>query len=373
MCNFNIKVFAKVLAHPSCIVGVCIFLFCCSCENRGVVQNDTESYLKPLDTLFFNYSSNTDKSGSEYLDNRYGYRIVGLPDGSFKYYSIDSDNQFHEFDFKTSTHTYSENRFQGEIDAYLIDTTEVYLLSGNWLYVLDYQLTIIDSFFYSTPHVPHEKYGIDFSLESGSNLYRVDDYFVLLYYVVDELEDGTGLYRNTDSLFYFFNADTAFFTGRGCAERDTAFQYFRYPCIAVNNGFIFHSPKMLNCIAKSDENSTILSRKIDTVRKNYLSFRHSDQYQMSKLKRYRFSSDYNRELVIDQGRMFLFTQIPEKIYYKENVRKYEHIFQLNEFDENLVLKKTSYIKHDSYSFSYLNDDTLYLFNKFKNRAVLYEL
>ncbi len=361
--------------HPNFIIGVLfssVFILV-GCNEDKELSNDKMIFLTPVDSLNFNYASDSwKKSNPDYSENRYGYAIFLDTNDAFCYVSIDSDNQLHKFNFKTNIHSYSEKICTEKIEAYKLDSTSIYLLYNNTFYIKNYQLKTIDSFKYQSPII-NKKHAIDFSVENSANLFKVKDYFALMYYVVDEMPDGTNLYRNSDYLFYFFNRDTAFFASKGCQELDTSFQYFRYPAITSDSEYLYHSPRVMNCISKSNNVSTIINSKIDTIRKNYLSINHSDQYKISKLKKYRFSTDYNRDLILSGKYLYLIKEILDKIYYKDNVRKYEHVLEIKKFDKQLKHIRTFYIQDKIYSFAYIKEEKLYLFDIYKNKALIYDL
>lgn len=360
--------------HPSFIVGVLLLSIMttmgCNENQEGI---NKRVFLMPIDSLVFNYSSDSrQKSNPDYAENRFGYAIFRDTSHHFRYFSIDSENQLHTFDFGTNSHSYSEKIVEGNIQAYLLDSLSLKIIVDNIFYIKDYQLKTIDSFKF-TPPTFEKKHGIDFSVENSSNLFKVRDYFVLMYYIIDELPDGTNIYRNSNELFYFFNRDTAFFSGKGCQELDNSFQYFRYPAIASDHEHLYHTPRVLNCISKSNHIATVLNSKVDTNRANYLSINHYDQYEISKLKKYRFSTDYNRDLILSDKHLYLIKEIPEKIYYKDNVRMYQHILEIKKFDKQLKSLKTFYIQDKFYSFAYILDEKLYLFNIQQNKAFIYDL
>lgn len=363
------------LIHPNLLIGVLfssIFILT-GCEVEKDLSSEDIHFLAPTDSLNFNYSSDSWKTfNPDYSEKRYGYSIFLDSNKTFNYVSIDSDNQLHKFNFDSNTHSYSKKICNGKINAYKLDSTLIYLLYDNTLYIKDYQLKTVDSFRYQSPII-NKQHAIDFSVENNANLFKVKDYFVLMYYVVDEMADGTNLYRNSDYLFYFFNRDTTFFASKGCKGLDTTFQYFRYPAISSDSEYLYHTPRVMNCISKSNSDSTILNSKIDTIRKNYLSINHSDQYEISKLKKYRFSTDYNRDLILSGSFIYLIKEIPYKIYYENNVRTYEHILELKKFDKQLKHTKTFYIQDKIYSFAYIGEGKLFLFDINKNKALSYEI
>lgn len=361
--------------HPVFLIGVLflsVFLLI-GCDESKELSTENKILLTPIDSLIYDYSSDTQKiTNPDYSENRYGYYIFLDSNEQFIYLSINSDNQLHKFNFDSNVHSYSEKICNSNIDAYMIDSSNIYLLYNNIFYIKNHQLKTIDSFTYESPNLS-QKHAIDFSVENNANLFRIKDYFALMYYVVDEMPDGTNLYRNSDELFYFFNRDTAFFASKGCNELNTSFQYFRYPAIISDNEFLYHTPRVMNCLSKSNSVSTFQNSKIDGVGKNYLTINHSDQYEISKLKKYRFSTDYNRDLILSGSFIYLIKEIPDKIYYEKNVRTYEHVLEIKKFDKKLKHIKTSYIKDKIYSFAFVKEGNLYLFDINRNKALIYEI
>jgi len=361
--------------HLNLMVGVLFLSFIFfSCHSSGNRPDNEFTYVLPVDSFTFDYKSKTRKSlSSKYSENRYGRKIVRDKDGTLKYLSIDSDKQLHQFLFKSNSHTYSEKICNKEIDGYMIDSSLIYLLYDSTFYIKDFNLSTIDSFKFRPPSLT-QKHGIDFSGENGSNLFRFKEYFFLMYYVIDKLKDGDEIYRNSDYLFYFFNKDTAFFASKGCEELQETFQYFRYPSVANNNKYIFHAPKVLNCISKSNEERTKINASIDSTQNhNYLKINHSDQFVISRLKKYRFSTDYNKNILLTDKYVLLLKEIPERIYLEENVRKYDIVLQIDKFDLDLNFIKSFYIKDKSYSEAYVEKDSLYLFKLNKNKTFVYEI
>jgi hypothetical protein len=366
------------LKKPNFLIGllftpIFIFLSCKEGSHESESSDQNLTYLAPVDSVDFAYSSPSWKRNtSNYLENRYGQNLYLTSDKKFLYASINSDNELHAFNSKTNEHTYSKQICSGRIDAFKIDSSLMYLLYNNMFYVKDHQLKTIDSFVY-TPPVINQKHSIDFSIENNSNLFKIKNYFVLLYYVVDEKPDDTEIYRNTEYLFYFFNRDTAFFANKQCQELSSSFQYFRYPVVASNDEYLYHTPRVMNCISKSSENKTLIHALIDTVKSNYLAIKPNDQYEISRLKKYRFSSDYNRDILLSNNCIYLIKEIPAKIYYKDNVRMYETVLELKKFDKQFNLVKSTYIKDHIYSYALIEGNKLLLFNFFKNKYFTYEI
>jgi len=370
------------IKHPNFLIGVLfvslLFLFGCNeVKKTGNELNflkEEKSFLAPFDSLSYNYSSDSWKGKlANYSENRYGQMLTLDSGNNFCYLSIDTDNELHRFNFSTNEHSYSSKICNSTIQAYKIDSSLIYLLYDDILFIKNFQLNTIDSFSYKHP-VIDQQHGIDFTLENNSNLFKMKDYFALMYYVVDELPDGSGLFKNSENLFYFFNKDTSFFSGEGCEKlQDSVFQYFRYPTVTNDNGSIYHAPRVLNCISKTSEVSTIINSEIDAKTNNYLTINHLDQYEISKLKKYRFSTDYNREIINSGAYIYLIKETPDKIYYENGVRKYKHSLELRKFDMELNFIKTYYIQNKFYSFTYIDNDKLYLFDIYNNNAIIYEL
>ena len=364
--KFNLK-------QPNFLIGLLFAIFSIQIGCKEKAENDQRSYLTPIDSLNFNYTSDSWRGDrSDYLEYRFGRNMFNDSNKTFLYISIDSDNRLHTFNFNTNTHTYSKQICNSKIDAFKIDRSFIYLLYDSIFYVKDYQLNTIDSFVYNPPNIS-QKHDIDFSVENNSNLFKIKDYFVLMYYVIDEKPDGTNIYRNTDSLFYYFNRDTAFFANKTCPEADTTFQYFRYPVVANDFEYLYHTPRVMNCISKSIELKTLINTSIDTLKNNYLTLKHEDQYEISKLKTYRFSTHYNRDIIASKNYIYLIKEIPSKIYYVNNVRTYDHLLELKKFDKHLNIINTFYIKDKVYSYAFIEGNKLYLFNFNKSKCLKYEI
>lgn len=347
-----------------------------SCTNHvdnTVNVNDNLTFLLPKDSMFFDYSNETRKNTDlDYFESRYGYYVSIDENNNFVYLSIDSDNQLHKFESKTNTHSYTKKIWSDKIDAYKIDNEQVYLLYNDVFHIKNYQLQTLDSFPYKSPSI-NQRHSIDFSGENNSNLFKVGDYYALMYYVVDDMPDGSSLYRNHEKLFYFFNRDTAFFGGNDCIEFKNSFQYFRFPAITSDNQSIFHAPRVLNCISKTNHTSTKINSKIDYEENNYLSFEHSDQYEISKLKNYRLGSHYNRDLLVSGDNIYLIREIPQKIYFEEGVKKYKHIIEIRKYDKELNHIESYYIENNVYSLISIKNGRVFLFDFEKNKTLIYEL
>lgn len=352
------------------IIGVLLAIFFFSCSNESFDEEKYELllddiiYLKPVDSLFFDFDSETrdlvNYYDNNYVENRYGYHLFVDSNEIFNYVSIDSYNRLHIFNFKTYVHSYSEPICNCNIDAYKIDSEYLYVLCDSIFYIKDYNLKTLDYFSYKTPYL-EEINSIDFSVENESNLYKINEYFVVMYYVVNEIEDGSKLYSNTNKLFYFFNRDTSFFASEGCKEHLSSFHYFRFPAVASDGEYLYHTHRVMNCISKSNEIATIINAEIEE-NDNYLSLEFSDQYEMSKLKKYRYSTDYNRNLYFSNEFVYLIKEIPVKIYYEDDIRKYELALKVIKFDKELTKIHTAYISERIYSFAYISDEKLFLFN-----------
>lgn len=361
------------LQQPNYSIGLLFIILAIQTGCKENINTDQKSYLSPVDSLAFNYTSASWRGNDpNYSDYRFGKHMFIDSSRTFVYVTIDSDKQLHTYNFKTSMHTYSKQICSSNIDAFKIDSSLVYLVFDGTFYVKDYQLNTIDSFPYASPNIT-QKHDIDFSIENNSNLFRIGNYYALMYYVVDEKPDGTNLYRNSDRLFYYFNRDTAFFANKTCPEADTTFQYFRYPAVTNDSEHIYHAPRVLNCISRSNWDGTSINTSIDTSKNNYLTIRADEQYEISKLRTYRFSTDYNRDLIASGNYIYLIKEFPNKIYYENNVRTYDHILEVKKFDKQLKVIKTFYIKDNSYSFAFIEDNKLYLFNLDKNKCLVYEI
>lgn len=369
---------AKFLKYPNYLIGVLlftVFFIGCDRENQDkVIYQEKFDYLSPIDSISFNYVLNLPKERNEeiYPDNRYGQNIHLDSNGCFIYTNINSLNELHTFNFCTNEHTFSETICNYRIDAFKIDSSRIYLLYNDTFYIKDYNLNTLDSFKFSSPTF-NQKNRIDFTIENNSNLYKIKDYFALMYYVVDIEEDNSETYRNTDSLFYFFNRDTSYFAIRGCEESHVDFQYFRYPAIISDSDYLYHVHRTVNCISKSNEKSTIINKPIESTKNNYLNISNEDQYQISKLKKYRFSSDYNREILNYENYIFLIKEIPSKIYLEDDIINYNHILQIRKFDKQLNDIGNYYIKDNSMSYSFIKKGQLLIFSFTKQKYYIYEM
>jgi len=327
------------------------------------------AYDLPVDSGSFNYD---DRSGNEtdrdYVENRFGRGIFKV-NNHFVYKSIDSENRLHSFDFSTNTHSYSKKICNSKIDGFKIENERIYLLYDSIFFVKDHLLNTIDSFPFPSPIIDG-KHSIDFSMENGSNIIKNKDFFGVVYYQVDPI---SGNYGNTEKIFYLFNKDTAFFVGQNCQEVDTTFQYFRYPCVAEEEQFIYFSPKIGNCISRVGVQGNEISAKIDSSSSRYLTLNSEDQYQISRLKKYRLSSDYNRRIILSNDYVFLLKEFKKRSYVKDNIMQYERDLILKKFDKNLNAKGSIYIKNTPFSNIYLEGNTLYLFSFLKQKFYVYEV
>lgn len=327
------------------------------------------SYVSAIDSVSFNYESESWKgSNSDYNDYRYGQNIFVDSSKSFRYVSINSENELHFFDFHTNEHSYSKPICNDKIDAYKIDSSLIYLLYNNIFYVKDYQLKTLDSFVYKQPNIRYQ-HDIDFSIENSSNLFKIKQYFVLMYYVIDK----TGEYRNTKYLFHYFNKEVSFFANKMCDELDTSFQYFRFPAVTSDNNFLYHTPRVLNCVSKSNELKTVKHVAIDTAKNNYLSLDHEDQYHISRLKKYRFSTDYNKDLICSGDNVYLLKEFTKEKSFKNGIQVYKHNLELIKFDKKLNKLKSIYIKENLYDYALIFNKRLYLFNFQKNKYYIYDI
>ena len=120
------------------IIGVLLAIFFFSCSNESFDEEKYELllddiiYLKPVDSLFFDFDSETrdlvNYYDNNYVENRYGYHLFVDSNEIFNYVSIDSYNRLHIFNFKTYVHSYSEPICNCNIDAYKIDSEYLYVL-----------------------------------------------------------------------------------------------------------------------------------------------------------------------------------------------------------------------------------------------------
>lgn len=351
-----------------------LFFIVNSCtEKRNENSNKTKiksiTYLIPIDSVDFDYNSTSWKGDSlNYYDNRYGYSLFQNADNTFKLVSINSNNELHHFDFKSNLHTYSKPFCKNELLAFSIDSSHINVLYNDTFYVKDYQLKNVDKFPFPKPNIQRE-HGIDFSIENNSNLFKVGNYFAIMYYIVDEKEE----YRSTKYLFYYFNRDKAFFSNKMCQELENSFQYFRYPVVVSDEKFIYHAPRIMNCISKSNSSLTVKHNRIDENKNGYLKLNTEDQYQISKLKRYRFTSFYNKSLIHSGENTYLIREFLHDSHNKKGIKNYNHDIELIVFNKNLEKQKSLFIKDNAYSFTFIKDGKLYLFNIQKNKYYIYEI
>lgn len=166
----------------------------------------------------------------------------------FWYVVINVNWEFYLYDFVMNVYIYFKLVCYGDIDVYVFDLFYIYFICDNFFYIKDFVLKIIDLFFY-WKFVIKWKYNIDFSIENLVNLFKVKDYFVVMYYVVDEIDE----YWNMKYLFYYFNCNIVFFVDKMCSEFDILFQYFCYLVVVVGDGFIYYFLRVMNCVLKFDE------------------------------------------------------------------------------------------------------------------------
>ncbi|MDR9399715.1 hypothetical protein [Salibacter sp.] len=374
--ELNFKVFNIDFMQPKYLFGLffIIALVLIGCNNYDEnIHKDEISYIIPIDSIEFNYNLDSleNKNDKGYKLNLYGQHITVLPNQDFRYTSITSQNELHTFYSSTNRHVFSDPVLKSKIDAYKVDSSYLYLLSNNTLYKKDHKLNTVDSFKFITPTI-NKKHGVDFSLQNNSNLFKIKDYFILLYYVVERNTDNSSVYKNTNPIFYYFNRDTSYFAGSGC-KSDSTYQYFRYPAIAADSNFLYHAPRVLNCISKSNEFKTLLTAPIDTLNGNYLTINYDDQYQISKLKRYRFTTDYNKDIIVTKSNLFLLKEYASKIFYRNNIRNYNRNIELKKFDKKLNLIKTYHIKNNKYSYALIKKGKLYLLSLRNNKCYIYEI
>lgn len=369
-------ILCNLMKQPKRNFGLLLFLIVLftRCEDSEVkikksnIQKNDLKFATPTDSVVFNYNSKSwKKSNYEYIENLYGQNIFRDLNNHIIYASINSLNELHTFDFNTNKHHYSKQITKNKIDAFLIENDCINILVDNNLIVKDFKLRTIDSFAFKTPIIKLEN-GIDFSLENKSNLFKVNNYYVIMYYIVDH-----NIYRNSKKLFYYFNRDTSFFNNQMCDELEHSFQYFRYPAICSDGGYLIHSPRVLNCISKSNESKTLIHKNISTNNNIYLKINHEDQYEISKLKKYRFRTYYNKELLWDKTNYYLIQEFPSNITYVKNIPTYKHSLKLIKFDSRLKRIKSIVIKDNVYNALLINEGMLYLFNFKKNRYYRYEI
>ncbi|WP_457618657.1 hypothetical protein [Lutibacter sp.] len=357
-------------------IGLLLILFFTlnSCTEKGKENSfktkvSSIKYLTPIDSVDFVYKSPSWKGDSvNYYDNRYGYSLFLNMNNTFELVSINSNNELHRFNFKSNLHSYSKPICKNEILAFSIDSNYLSLLYNDTLYVKDFQLKNIDKFPFPKPNIQRE-HGIDFSIENNSNLFKINNYYVIMYYIVDE----KGEYRSTKYLFYYFNKEEAFFSNKMCEELEKSFQYFRYPAIVTDNNFIYHAPRIMNCISKSNSSSTVKHNRIDEKKDGYLKLNPEDQYQISKLKKYRFTSFYNKCIMSSGENIYLLREFLYNSYFEKGVKKYNHDIELIVFNKNLEKQKSYFIKDNAYSFTFIKNNKLYFFNLNKNKYYSYEI
>lgn len=336
---------------------------------KNKIQNIELTFATPVDSVRFDYNvKSVKKSNFEYIENLNGQHVFRDAKKHIIYATINSLNELHTFDFTTNKHHYSNQITKKKIDAFLIENNCVNILAGNYLYVKDFSLKTIDSFAFKSPNIKQE-HGIDFSIENRSNLYKVNNLYVLMYYIVDK----NNVYRNSKKLFYYFNRDTSFFNNKMCNELENSFQYFRYPAISGDGKYLIHSPRVLNCISKSNNVSTIIHKKISSNDNVYLKINHDDQYEISKLKKYRFNTYYNKEILCSNENYFLLQEFPSKITYTRNIPTYKHSLKIIKYDNQLNELNSILIKDNLYNAMLVDGNFLYVFNLKKNKYYIYEI
>lgn len=372
--NFKFILLFNKFIHPFFLLG-CIFVFSqCELTQTTNVNNKIEKkkFINPIDSISFNYKLDEEFSDI-YYDERYGKIILIDSTNGFIFKSINSNNQLHEFDFKANKHSFSKSITNNSIKAYKLDTNLFYLLVDSIFYIKDYDLKTIDSFVYHPPVIIN-RHDIDFSIEDKSNLFKIKDFFVTIYYEVDKTQKGDDLYKNTDELFYFFNKDTSFFYGKNCLnENDTLFQYYRFPNVVSDNNYLYHTPKILNCISKTGAKSTMISKQIDSLKNNYLSLNYEDQFEISKLKKYRFTTYYNKELITNNNYLYLLREVLDSVYYVKGIREYNRSIEIIKFDKNLNKLNSFYVKIQYYNYALVINDKIYFFNFDKNIIYVYKI
>ncbi|MDR0801172.1 hypothetical protein [Fluviicola sp.] len=339
-------------------------------NNKGAISGIP--YISAIDSVSFNYQSPSWKGGGhDYSDDQFGRYISVDSNNHFRYISINSYNELHTYDFSTHVHTYSRPVCKAKIEAFKIDSSLIYLLYNDTLFVKDFQLNTVDSFTYKRPNIL-QKHGIDYDSENSSNLFKVNNYYVLMYFVVYKIGDHEE-YRNSKYLFHYFNKDTSFFANKVCNELDTSSIYFRYPAVTSDGQFLYHAPRMKNCISKSNELKTLLHVSIDKTKNNYLPFHHGDQFQISVLKKLRFSSDYNKDILISGNHVILLREFLKESYYKNNIQNYNLDTEIIIFNKDLKKIRSYFIKDNGDFYSLVKNNKLYLFNVFRNKYYVYEI
>lgn len=345
-----------------------------SCNQISERSSGSESgqinFVTPVDSGGFEFSSPSLKTEDvNYSDNRYGSEFFIDKTGNLAYFSIDSEKEIHRYNIGGSEHSYSEKIIEGEIEGFRIEDSTIYILADSIFYVKNHGLQTLDSFNYLPPKIEN-KYGIDFSTEVGFNLFKVQDFYGIIYYEVDS---ETGVYGTTDSLFYLFNADTAFFTGHLCPSIATSFQYFRYPCLDVDNEFIYHAPKVGNCISKTRIGGETLTKSITDDSNRYLDLKVEDQYQISLLKKYRYTTDYNRKIMVNDDNIFLVKEFLIDAYQENKITKYNRGIEVVKFDKDLSLVKTYRLDVPSFSHAVLDGNKLIILSLYREKFYVYEV
>ena len=129
----------------------------------------------------------------------------------------------------------------------------------------------------------------------------------------------------------------------------------------------------MNCISKSNSSLTVKHNRIDENKNGYLKLNPEDQYQISKLKKYRFTSFYNKSLIHSGENTYLIREFLHDSHYKKGIKNYNHDIELIVFNKNLEKQKSLFIKDNAYSFTFIKEGKLYLFNIQKNKYYIYEI
>lgn len=363
------------MSHGLFICFIFLIMGCDSNENEVILDRNISSkyFLEPIDSVKFH--SNFDSLRSEnksFLDHRYGYSILMDSNNLFNLTSINSNNEVVRYNFNSGNITNFGKTTNFDIEAFKIDKDEILLMYNDSLHVVDFELSSIKSIRFPKANIKR-KHDIDFSMENRSNVFEYKNNYFLLYYIVNENNEGEEIYANTDPLLYFFDADTSYFTGS--LENDTMFlfQYFRYPVINTDSSYIYFSSRVSNSLTMADENGNIKTIQIDETDNKYLPFEYRDQYQISKIKKYRFSSAYNKEILINSKHLFLIREIPTKIYINEGIKEYETKLEVIVYDKELNRLKNFFIDKSSYSYITLKEEKLYLFNLLKQKYYEFEV
>lgn len=371
---YNIKnmVNFKTIKQSSVTVGLfLIVIFNCGC-NQNQQNTRIIDYLEPIDSVLIKGFNDTTIMALNSNPNRYGEFLFRDSNDCFVYRSLNSNNQLHMYNICTNVHDYSERLFDNEINAALLDTHFMYVLTENQFYQMDYQLKIIDSFFFKQPKI-NLNHGIDFDFENHSNLFKVNEYFVVMYYEIVDKSDGTKIYQNTNPIFYYFNKDTAFFASNSPSLKDSSFQYFRYPAIASDQNHLYHIERMNNHLLKSNQTEVSERTIIDSVQSNYWSMKHEDQYNLSKMKKIRFSTHYNRQVLAGKEHVLVATEYPSKIANVDGIRTYNHDIILRFYDKSLNRLKSYRIRDNAISYIYYSRSLLYIFNFHKQKYYVYKV